>query len=103
MRGDGRPTADTARYTQVAIWLHWTIAALILYNLVGAIGREFVPESIGDVMMYGHKANGIVVLFLSLARLAWRLGHRPPPLPAATPALPATSWRLWWRCMSRRR
>ncbi len=29
-------------------------------------------------MMFIHKATGIAILALSLARLAWRLGHRRP-------------------------
>jgi cytochrome b561 len=32
-----------------------------------------------------HKSVGLTVLLLSLARLAWRLTHRPPPLPAEMP------------------
>jgi len=35
--------------------------------------------------MPAHKAIGITVLVLTLGRIGWRLGHRPPPLPPATP------------------
>ena len=30
-----------------------------------------------------HKATGLTILVLSLARLVWRLAHRPPPFPDA--------------------
>jgi cytochrome b561 len=50
--------------------------------------------------MPGHKAIGITVLALTVLRVAWRLVHRPPPLPAFTPAWErgvahATHWTLY--------
>ncbi|WP_338505080.1 cytochrome b [Sphingomonas kaistensis] len=68
----------TARYTQTAAWLHWVMAALIIANLV--IGLS--DGAIGSIR--AHKAIGLTVLALALVRLAWRLAHRPPPLPADT-------------------
>lgn len=63
----------TAHYSRVAILFHWTIAVLVLVNL--AIGLLHLP------WMPAHKAIGVTVLFLTLARVAWRIAHRPPPLP----------------------
>lgn len=70
------------RYSRGAMWFHWVIAALIAVNLFlgffhGDFGRAATPW-----MMFFHKALGISVLFLSIARLLWRLGHRPPPFDA---------------------
>ncbi len=79
MQGDEPVSRDTAHYTRVAIWLHWIIAALVLFNLLSGIGHDWAPK--GLPLIPWHKAVGILVLFLSLARLAWRLTHRPPPLP----------------------
>ncbi len=76
----GAATGD--RYTRVAIAFHWIIAALVLWNLMGGLGGDILPKSLSGFFWSGHKAIGIAVLFLSIARLAWRLGHRPPPLPA---------------------
>jgi cytochrome b561 len=68
-----RASTGTERYSDVAIAFHWTIAALVLLNLwIGIVGGS----------MAIHKAVGITVLALTLGRVAWRLGHRPPPLPA---------------------
>ena len=65
------------RYGRVAIMFHWTIAALIGANLLlGAFNKGLF-----DGWIWLHKSIGLTVLALSLARLAWRLGHRPPPLP----------------------
>lgn len=75
--------ARDARYSTVAIAFHWTIAALVIANLIIGIGHDGIPAL--RALMGAHKAIGITVLVLTLARVAWRIGHRPPPLPARTP------------------
>lgn len=70
---------DRVRYTNVAIVLHWTIALLIVVNLViGLFHDSLFPNAIPL-----HKSIGMTVLALAVVRLAWRLAHRPPPLPAS--------------------
>lgn len=88
-----RPGTDTARYSGVAIAFHWTIAALIMANLVLGFGASYADWRVMGV----HKPIGIAVLALSLARFAWRLGHRPPPLPAdVTAAQRGAAHALHW-------
>lgn len=70
----------TDRYTRVAIAFHWTIAALIVFNLWVGLARKSLPRD-WQVMSL-HKAVGITVLALTLGRIAWRLAHPAPPLPA---------------------
>lgn len=78
------------RYTQVAIILHWLIALGVIGLIaagkwmVGAINRPDTQALAFDVYQL-HKSVGITVLLLTVLRLAWRLGHRPPPLPEAMP------------------
>jgi len=67
------------RYSTGAIWFHWIIALLVIFNIVVGIFHEGVPAL--RALMPAHKAVGITVLVLTIARIAWRLGHRPPPLP----------------------
>ncbi|WEK41984.1 MAG: cytochrome b [Candidatus Sphingomonas colombiensis] len=67
------------RYSSVAIAFHWAIALLVIVNLIIGIGHDAVPAL--RAWMPAHKSIGITVLVLTLARLAWRLGHRSPPLP----------------------
>lgn len=92
-----RPALDrTARYSTVAIWLHWIIAALVIAEL--AIG--LLHESLLKSAFFVHKATGITVLALTIVRIVWRLMHRPPPLPAQTPVWEkgmahATHWMLY--------
>jgi cytochrome b561 len=71
-----------ARYSSVAIAFHWTIAVLVIVNLVIGVGHEGIPAL--RSLMGAHKAIGITVLVLTLGRVAWRLTHRPPHLPAET-------------------
>jgi cytochrome b561 len=74
------------RYSRVAIGLHWLIAALIIGLLIaGTVMTKlsFVTHAEMRISLtQTHKAVGLSVLVLSLARLLWRLGHKPPALPS---------------------
>jgi cytochrome b561 len=72
--------ARDERYTSGAIAFHWVIALLVLANLALGILHESLPRA-WQVMPL-HKSIGITVLVLTLGRIAWRLAHRPPPLPS---------------------
>lgn len=73
-------------YSKTAIWLHWIIAIFVITNIgLAELTEDMSREARGPYMDY-HKAIGISILFLSLGRLIWRLGHKPPPLPMGMPA-----------------
>ena len=78
---------DSPRYTGTAIAFHWAIAVLVLgligsgWWMTGAI-RDPARQAQAYEVYQLHKAFGLCVLLLTLGRLAWRLTHRPPPLPA---------------------
>ncbi|MGJ8536505.1 MAG: cytochrome b [Parasphingopyxis sp.] len=81
------------RYTKVAIALHWIIALLVIANIgLAGLTEDFSREARAPYMDL-HKAIGISVLVLTLARIAWRIGHKPPPLPL--------SMRPWERSLAR--
>jgi cytochrome b561 len=72
------------RYSAVAITLHWLIAAAIVTLVVIGIVMTGLPDTelaLKFSLYQWHKSIGVTVLLLSLLRLAWRLTHRPPPLP----------------------
>ena len=69
------------RYSLGAIILHWTIALLIVGNVIGALYAEDLPKAEAQAIMNLHKATGLLVLTLSVLRIVWRLTHRPPPYP----------------------
>lgn len=78
-----------SRYSTVAIALHWTIALLIIVNIIGGLLHDVFLDSpdaqmkaTGYVIMGLHKAAGIAVLALTVARIVWRLVNPPPALPA---------------------
>ncbi|MEL6379369.1 MAG: cytochrome b [Pseudomonadota bacterium] len=84
-------TADLAareRYSRVAQALHWIIALLIIGQVIGGVAMtKVLPKT--DALTFEiyqlHKSFGITILLLSVARLGWRLTHRPPALPAEMP------------------
>ena len=78
--------ARRGRYSTVAIFLHWLIAAAIVLQVIlgWRMGGRPTPEHFAVFQL--HKSVGITILLLSLIRLGWRLAHRPPPLPAAMAA-----------------
>ena len=93
------------RYTTVAIALHWAIAICIVTQLASGLWMSDAinapaSKAFAFRVFQWHKALGLIVLLLSLARLAWRLTHTPPPLPAAMGRLPrlaaeATHWLFY--------
>lgn len=75
------------RYTRVAIGLHWIIALTILGTFALGLYMHELPLSPTKLKLFSyHKWIGVTIFALVLFRLAWRLGHRPPPPPPAMPA-----------------
>jgi cytochrome b561 len=74
--------AMRASYDPVAIALHWIVAATVaLQFALGWLMQEIAKQPAGPrAFAYNvHKSVGLAILALMLARLAWRIGHRPPP------------------------
>ncbi|WP_279482967.1 cytochrome b [Aureimonas sp. SK2] len=76
-------------YRTPARILHWTVAILVLALVpVGLVMTgDGIARGLQDTLFIAHKNLGTVVLVLMLARIAYRLTHRPPPLPAGLPPL----------------
>src|SRR5690349_3724964 len=74
---------DLVRYSRVAIWLHWILAALILVNLALGFLHEDFARPVRSAMMGWHKSIGLTVIVLTLVRILWRFSHRPPPFDPA--------------------
>ena len=74
-------TDSEARYGGVAIFYHWTIAALVV--VVGTLGllHDSWPHSTQAKWINIHALFGLAVWVLMMLRLVWRMSHRPPDLP----------------------
>ena len=81
------PAAEPARYGRPARTLHWTTAALLAVSIPVAVVLAWAPPA--DELKFRlytlHESIGLTVWLLTLARLAWRLRHPPPPNPALSP------------------
>ena len=78
------PDAKAARYSAVAIVLHWLLGLSIFGMFAVGIYMADLPISPLKLKLYNyHKWAGITFLALSVLRLLWRLTHRPPALPAS--------------------
>jgi cytochrome b561 len=73
------------RYTKTAIWLHWITAAIMIFMLFLSEDLIKLPrgQAIGplDWGPTAHASFGTLVLLLAIARLLWRIGNPPPPMP----------------------
>lgn len=75
------PTDTSARrYSVGAMIFHWLIAILVIMNWRIAETAEHLPMPDKAAVFGYHKAWGILILVLTLGRIAWRLTHRTPPL-----------------------
>jgi cytochrome b561 len=72
-----------SRYGAVAQALHWVIAALIVTQFTLAWMSADLPLGMHKLALLArHKSFGMTVLMLAVLRLAWRLTHAAPALPA---------------------
>jgi cytochrome b561 len=93
--GEGR-----SFYSKGAMVFHWTIAILIIANLVIGFFHDSFADDAKRVLMGFHKSTGILVIVLTLGRIAWRITHKPPPLPVTVKSWEkglahATHWLLY--------
>ncbi|WP_034295270.1 cytochrome b [Herbaspirillum sp. RV1423] len=82
--------ASGEQYSVPAKLLHWILAVLF----IGMVGLGWymmdIEDSPGSDWYFNlHKSIGLLVIGLVILRAAWRLTHRPAPLPMATP-----SWQI---------
>ncbi len=79
------------RYGRTAVVLHWTLAVLILATIPLGFFMVAVEEEPGAETYFDlHMSVGIVIALLVVARIVWRLTHRPQPLPVSVPR-----WQVW--------
>lgn len=65
-----------ARYSGVAIALHWVLALTLAFQL--ALGFAMPRDASGFALFQLHKSVGITILLLTVLRIVWRLVKKPP-------------------------
>lgn len=75
----------TDSYTGTAKWLHWGMAAIWIVSwCIGILATHWRDELNPDHgLTILHKALASTLLFLIVVRVAWRLSHPTPALPAS--------------------
>ncbi len=78
------PTSSrSSRYSGVAQFLHWLVAALIVTQFVLAWTADDLPLGMHKLALLArHKSFGMTILMLAVVRLLWRFKNPPPELPA---------------------
>jgi len=81
------PQSAVLRYSNATVTFHWITVALVLTQAY--LGFTFALSDEGparDAVFVWHKTVGMIILLLTLARLAYRLKNPPPPFPPELPA-----------------
>jgi cytochrome b561 len=102
MKGLDMNAPAASRYTGTAIALHWLMLLLIAAAFGLGLTMVEIPGITPTKLKFfnWHKWLGVTVFGLAVLRLAWRLWHPAPPLPAAMPgwqrrAAALTHWLLY--------
>jgi cytochrome b561 len=74
------------QYSPLAKIFHWTTVPLMFLALGTGPVIRFMRDEPKMAFYAIHESAGLLVLFLALARLAWRAASPPPALPAHIPA-----------------
>lgn len=73
-------------YGVVARLFHWITVLIVLVMIsVGLTMTQDIPRRFQDPLFVLHKGLGAMFLLLIFGRIAWRIGHPPPPLPSSLP------------------
>ncbi len=75
----------SGQFSTISKWLHWLVAFFMVSVISVASSFTFVDpvDRAGGIPV--HVSIGLIVLALTLIRLAWRAVKPPPPVPEGTP------------------
>lgn len=68
-----------SQFTKTTVALHWIIALAVISSLILGMYVEDLPRGAEKFELIGlHKSVGVLVLFVALYRLIWRIRNRMP-------------------------
>ncbi len=86
--GEANRSDAASGFGTVARLFHWVIALMVVVQIPAGIAMTSEPLfSVADPLFILHKGMGTVLLVLVVARVLWRITHRPPPFPDFMPTL----------------
>jgi len=69
------------RYSNVSLAFHWGIALTVLVQVLLITAHEATEGPLSREFVQIHKAVGLGILVLTLARIGWRVANPPLPMP----------------------
>ena len=82
-----QPARDPG-YDTGARLFHWVVAILVVAQIPTGVAMTSGPlPRWADPLFIFHKGAGSLLLVVLVARIVWRLAHRPPPFPDYVPRL----------------
>jgi cytochrome b561 len=77
---------NAEKYGIVSIVIHWVVAVLIIGQISVGLYMADLPVSLQKIKLFGwHKEFGLLILFIAVIRISWRLSHISPLLPRHMP------------------
>ncbi|MBJ7486573.1 cytochrome b [Brevundimonas sp.] len=73
------------RYSAVSLAFHWGLALMILAQVLLITAHEATEGPLSREFIQIHKALGLTILVLTLARIGWRIANPALSMPAGTP------------------
>lgn len=84
-------SGPTTTYSRVSVFLHWTIA-LLVFGQIGLIWAHEAThgQEVSRTFVTFHKADGMLILMLTLIRILWRFKEPWIALPGSM-----KTWEKW--------
>ena len=89
----------TEQFTTTAKWLHWIVAFFVISVLSVALPFSFLDPAERAEAIPVHVSIGLIVLMLTLMRLAWRKVAPPPAHPKGSPGWTKSGAKLGHRLL----
>lgn len=87
--------AVEGRYSLIARAIHWLTALLVLTMVpAGLIMIRIDGGQLQNQLFDYHRSVGVVLMILTVVRLAYRLTHKPAPLPSDIPMWQRTAAKM---------
>ncbi len=76
---------NTKQFSETAKWLHWLVAFLMITVIYEALSFKWTLPEDRATAIPAHVSVGMIILVLTLFRLAYRSANPPPPIASTTP------------------